>query len=264
MKAFAPQTVCLSLLLFCMPVSADIVTIVADRWYPYNGIPSSPTPGYGIEIAQYGLALGGHTVKYQLMSWEKALQQVTTGNKDCIIGAYKREAPNFIFPEQPIGIDQIIFIKRKDNDWLYRGVESLKEIRLGNIPGYEYSPEIAQYIKHHAKPENLSNTRGKYALEFNLIAMLKGELDAVIDSKTVLYSTLNKHDWGKEVVHAGNADSEASVHIACSPANAKSIEYAKWISIGIEQLRTTGELDSILKKYNIEDWYPKVTKQYLR
>ena len=264
MKALIPLTVCLSFITYCIPASTDEVTIVADRWYPYNGIPNSPQPGYGIEIARYGLSLGNHTLKYQLMSWEKALKQVSAGKKDCVIGAYKYEARDFVYPDQPIGIDQIIFIKRKDSPWYYHSVENLHEIRLGTIPGYEYSHEVSDYIKNHAKPGSVSNTRGKYALEFNLSALLKGELDAVVDSKIVLKATLHKHGWDKEVAHAGNANAESGVYIGCTPGSKNSEEYTQLISKGISQLRESGELEKILQKYNLEDWYPQVNGNNFR
>ncbi len=70
---------------------ADEVTIVSDRWYPYNGIPKSPTPGFGIEIARYGLEKAGHSLKYQLMSFERSVEQVRQGKKKCVIGVDKSE-----------------------------------------------------------------------------------------------------------------------------------------------------------------------------
>ena len=248
-------TFLLSLITANHSLNAAEVTIVSDRWYPYNGIPQSPQPGYGIEIARYGLAKGGHTLKYQLMSWERSLELVKEGKKDCVIGAYKREAPDFVYPSLPIGLDQIIFIKRKGYDWQYRGITSLNNIRLGTIPGYEYSPDIKHYITRLAKPENISKTKGKYALEFNLSSLLEGKLDAVVDSKIVLVSTLKKHGWLNEVEIAGVAGAATELYIACSPALKSSYEYAQLISDGIDELRNTGKLNQILDKYGVKDWY---------
>lgn len=239
------------------------VTIVSDRWYPYNGIPNSPTPGYGIEIVRYGLERGGHTLKYQLMSWERSLEMVKEGKKDCVIGAYKREAPDFIYPNLPIGLDQIIFIKRKNFDWEYEGITSLNNIRLGTIPGYEYSPDIRHYLKHLAKPENISKTKGKYALEFNLSSLLEGKLDAVVDSKIVLIATLKKHGWLDEVEIAGVAGAATELHIACSPALESSYKYAQLISEGIKALRENGQLQVILDKYGIKDWHQNLNNAKL-
>jgi polar amino acid transport system substrate-binding protein len=44
------------------------------------------------------------------------------------------------------------------------------------------------------------------------------------------------------------------VYIAFSPGNPKSQEYAQILSKGIQQLRASGELATILKKYGMSDW----------
>lgn len=246
----------LTILISCFSVNAlaDKVTIVSDRWFPYNGIPHSPTPGYMIEIARYAFEQGGHELSYQLMSWDRSLQLVKEGKKDCLVGTTKTEALGFVFPSKHLAADQIVFIRPKGSTWTYTGIDSLKNIKLGTIPGYDYSNEITHYIKHQANPANVTETKGKFAIEKNLAALTNGEIDVVVDSKNVLDAVLKKMDWADKIELAGAASPLIKLHIACSPRNPKSLEYTQLISQGLQQLRSTGQLQSILEKYGLSDW----------
>ena len=240
-------------ILFSSAAIADEVNIVSDRWYPYNGIPDSNQPGYVIEIAQYSLAKAGHTVKYEVESWADSLNLVRQGKKDCVIGAYKSEAPDFVFPEQHMGTVQLVFIKRKDFDWQYDGVESLKKVRLGAKPNYNYSGDIGNYIDTPNNPQ-VFLTSGKYALEYNLTSLVNENLDVVMEAKSVLLASIKKHGWIDETEFAGTTGKIYKIHFACSPKNKNSKEYTRLFSEGLKELRDSGQLHYILNKYGLTDW----------
>src|SRR5262245_47560403 len=103
------------------------VTLRADVWYPMNGEPNAANPGYMVEIAKESLAVGGHTINYQNLPWERAVTEVRAGKFDCVIGAYKDDAPDFIFPDEELGrVGQAFYVK-KGNSWRYNGdINSLK------------------------------------------------------------------------------------------------------------------------------------------
>lgn len=44
------------------------------------------------------------------------------------------------------------------------------------------------------------------------------------------------------------------MYIAFSPAISQSKEYARILSEGVDTLRKSGELKTILKKYGLDDW----------
>lgn len=56
-------------IVFATPATADTITIVADAWPPYNGLPNTSEPGYGIEIAHQVFEAAGHTVEYIIGVW---------------------------------------------------------------------------------------------------------------------------------------------------------------------------------------------------
>ena len=235
-------------------VKADEVTLVADRYYPYNGIPSSPQPGYMIEIARYAFESAGHTVKYQLMAWSRAIELVEQGKKSCIVAGFKSDAPNLIFPDIHQGVDEIAMFTRADSDWQYQGVTSLQGKRLGVIDNYAYEDEIDRYIAQYKGTEWISAARGKFALEHNLTSLINGEIDVVIESRPVVQTVLKKLKLQGKILFAGSADKLSKNYIACSPALANGAEYAQLIAKATEELRASGELEKILNSYGLTDW----------
>ena len=253
-NTWAKHSILTLTLLLSYGVKADVVTIVSDRWFPYNGIPSSPAPGYMIEIARYGLEKAGHTVNYQLMSWDRSLQQVKAGQKTCLVGTTKSESAGFVFPKLHLAADQVIYIRPKGSSWSYNGIESLKDIKLGTIPGYHYSDDLTYYINHIAKPGSITETKGKFAIEKNITALTSGKIDVIVDSKNVLDATLKKLDEANKIEFAGAATPPIKLYIACSPAIKQSQEYVSHINNGLIELRANGKLNGILNKYGLTDW----------
>lgn len=233
---------------------ADRVTIVSDRWYPYNGIPHSPNPGYMIEIARYGLEKSGHKLNYQLMSWERSIDLVRKGEKNCIVGSYKSDAPDLMYSDKHQGTDQMAFYRSTQDDWQYEGVESLKNRQLGVIEGYTYQDEVDQYIADQRSTNKVLVTKGKYALEENLLDLVHGRLNTVIDSNRVIKQAINKQGWEKSIVFAGYGNTVSKIYVACSAIHPSSTEYLTAIIDGIDELRASGQLDVILKKYDEKDW----------
>ena len=108
-------------------------------------MPGSPAPGYGIEIAVQVFEKAGHTVKYTIVPWSRAVLRTIKGNHNVIIGAYKEDAPDFIFPDEEFGISQLALYGKKGCTFEYKGTKSLIGKELGVIKGYSYGEEIDKF-----------------------------------------------------------------------------------------------------------------------
>lgn len=231
---------------------ADTVTIRADHWYPMNGTPGAEMPGFMIEIAQQALAKAGHTVDYALMPWERALYSAQKGQIDCVVGAYKSDAPDLLFPENSQGVDTVAAYVKKGDPWRYSTVDSLKKIKLGAISGYGYGDNIDAYIEQNPKLVQL--TVGETALDQNIKKLTAGRIDVLIESPAVFDAKLKELKLEDQFVQAGTLSDIENLYIACSPVKESSKTYVKLISDGTEDLRKSGELTKILVKYGLKDW----------
>ncbi len=233
---------------------ANTVTIRADEWYPINGIPGAENPGYMIELAQVILAKHGHTVEYRSMPWERSLKEVRRGSFDCVVGAYKEDAPDFIFPDASWGSIESTFYVKNETSWRYTNMGSIKNIVIGSIGGYAYSEEFDKYIEQNKGKGKVQVINANNALEQNIKKLLSGRIGAVIESHLVMEAKLKSMGATDKVKSAGILVKAESMYIACSPAKSTSKEYVKLFSEGIKELRTSGKLKDILDKYGLKDW----------
>lgn len=238
---------------------AEAVTILSDAWYPINGDPSASKPGYMIEIARTILAKHSHTLDYRLAPWKRSILEVRRGNADCIIGAYKTDAPDFIFPENAWGKAEFNFYTKSDSAWSYQGLSKLEDSRIGVIAGYSYSMELDQYIIEKRADQSIQVTSGDNALEQNLRKLFANRLDAIVSFKPVVMEKLaqlksdGKLSQTSGLRFAGTLEAPQLLYIGCSPNKESSKYYTRLFSQGIDELRQSGELQKILSKYGIED-----------
>jgi polar amino acid transport system substrate-binding protein len=244
---------------FSASIQAEVISLRADEWCPYNCTPGAEMPGYMIEIAQAVFGNAGHTIDYQILNWSRAILETRAGRHTAIVGAAKGDTPDFIFPAEPLGVAQVVFWVKKGNAWRYQGLESLAQIKIGVIQDYDYGEELNAYIAAHKKDAlQVQILSGLDALELNIKKLALGRVDAVLEDQNVFQ--MKAHALGMmdlfENVGPGVETSfeENAVYIAFSPTQPKAQEYAQFLSEGVQTLRASGELQKVLTKYGLVDW----------
>ena len=232
---------------------ADEIILSADQWCPYNCDCEEDCPGFMIEIAEYAFEREGHTVTYITLPWARAIKYVREGKYTGIVGTGREETPDFIFPDIETAVADHTFYVKKGNTWRYSGFDSLEKVRLGAIINYSYGSLYNDYIKPNKKSTRVQLIGGKNALARNIKKLLNGRIDVLIEDKKVFQYHLYKTNTPDQFTDAGTAYIE-KVYIAFSPKLEKSKLYAEILSKAMRELRETGELEKILKKYGIKDW----------
>lgn len=251
-KIFA--LVFMGLMIFCANGRADVITLRADEWCPYNCEPNSDEPGFMVDIARIVFKKAGHTVEYGVMPWARAIQDTRKGKYNGIIGAGKDDAPDFVFPENELAVMSGEFYVKKGADWEYKGLESLKDKVLGVIKDYTYSDVIDGYIEENGQnSKRVQVASGDNALDSNVKKLLAGRIDILIEDSNVMGLYIKENRKEKMLLTAGTLAPD-ELFIAFSPNNPKSTEYAKTLSDGIVDMRKSGELAIILEKYGLKDW----------
>ncbi len=236
----------------CFPTQDAIseeITIAADIWCPINCEPNSSMPGIMVEIAEKIFQEKGHKINYIIYPWRRAVLLARKGEIAGIIGTFPGDAPDFIFPQNEQIILKNSFFVLAGNDWNYSGPESLQNITLGFISGYDYGPILSNYIKSAPKDRILPIT-GTEKLSNRLFNLLKlKRADVIVEADLVLMYELKKTGEQKQVRYAGDASQVMKAYIAFSPNSSKSSEYSKILSDGMIDLKRSGELDKIFKNY---------------
>ena len=242
----------IGVLLFTTPVFAAEIVIVADEWSPYCGKAGSTYPGYGVEIAKRVFEAAGYTFKYLNLPWTRAIKDTREGKYNAIIGAFKDEAPDFVFPEEEFGVSRYAFYAKQGSQWKYSGIESLHAKKIGLIKGYSYGDELNAYFKENA--ERVQYVSGNDPLLLNIKKLLAGRFDTLIAGENVMIYKIKEMGVLEEVINVGVTDISDKLYVAFSPMNIQSTQYAKIFSKGIQNLRKSGELNHILNRYELHYW----------
>lgn len=240
-----------------LPSHAETITIVADQWCPYNCEPNSKNPGFMIEIAQAAFNKHDIDVIYDVMPWERAINNTRDNKFNAIVGAAQEDAPDFVFPSNAQGWISNFFYTKVDNKWQFTGLESLNKISLGVIGGYTYDETLNKYIKQHKNNHKfIQIVYGDKGLEVNIKKLLANRIDAIIEGEYVMQYTLSKNGLTDLIKQSGAIPPSESnkLFIAFSPKNPNSKKYAELLSQEMSAMRASGELKIILDKYNIKDW----------
>ena len=231
------------------------ITIAADYWCPFNCQPNSEYPGYMIEIAQQVFALHDITVNYQIIPWSRALQLCRAGRISAVVGGYKSDAPDFIYPQIEQGMIGFSFFSTMDHSWQYQGITSLDNQLLAVADGYAYSETLDRYIgKYQDDSSRIYSAFGDKPLTENIALLEQGLIDVLIETKSVFWYRSEQLNKRHKFIMVGVLAPAEPAYISFSPAIDESRKYARLLSQGTEQLRASGELSKILAKYGLSDW----------
>jgi polar amino acid transport system substrate-binding protein len=231
---------------------ADTITIAADEWCPYNCAPDSAQPGYAVELTQEALKPYGHTVKYEVLPWTRAVKMTEEGELNAVIGSNPNSDPTLIYPKNEFGIMTWAIFVRADDPWRFTTPESLKGRSIGLINDYQYS-NLGDYLRENPAIAKLESIGGDDAREKNIQKLLNKRIDTFIENGAVMSWTLAQTQREGQLIDVGASD-PLSLFIAFSPKNPQSAVYAQQLSDGIDKLRQSGRLAEILKSYHLTDW----------
>lgn len=240
--------------------SNETLTFEADTFCPFNCIEDGG--GFSVEILERALKVAGLKLNYQEVPWSRAKKNVANGVIDGVVGGTGftpelTEPKGLIYHKRPVGKLNMVFASLKGNKWKYKSPASFKGIRIGFVQSYDqgFSGPIGEFLKLNLKNEELIDVAtGTTAGITNIKKLIGGRISLIIEDKTVLKYLLKKHGLEDKVEILQNLDKPMNFYIGFSSKNPRSKKLAKILDTTVEQLRKSGELSKILKKYNVTDW----------
>lgn len=232
------------------------VSVRADYWYPYNGDPADAKPGYAIEILKAVFEKGGGKLDYAVMPWKRAVSDAEKGGVNGVIGALKSDTPDFVFPEEPIGLSENTLFMKKGSSLTFTGLDSLKGKRLGVVNGYSYSEKLDEYIKQNqGNAQAIDESTGDNPVEQAIRKLQAGRIDVFVEGKTVFWAQVAKMGLSKDdFVEVAKVNEAEPLYVSFSPKKDDAKALAAKLTAGIRELRASGELAKILTKYSVPDW----------
>ena len=162
---------------------ADTITLAGDEWCPINCNPNSDHEGFMVDIARQVFAEKGHVVEYKIIPWNRSLQMARSDKINGVVGSYVEDCPDFVFPENEQALIGFSFFVKEDSPWVFSGMASLGEIRLGVAANYSYGDALDRYIEQYKQDsDRVQINYGNTPVENNLRKLLTGRIDAVVST----------------------------------------------------------------------------------
>jgi polar amino acid transport system substrate-binding protein len=232
--------------------ASETLTIAADAWCPVNCAAIDPHVGIGIDLARRVFEPLGYEVRYVIMSWSRALEEVRAGRVDAVVGANHSDDPTLLLPQTPILHITDDFYVRRDSALIFSGFESLKGQRLGVIHDYGYALQLKVFLAAHRRtPAMVQEVSGNDALRQNIRKLLAGRIDVLVESGPVMDYTLRRQGLTEKIKHIGGV-LQGDVYLAFSPAHPDSKRRAAAYDRGIAELRKTGALSALYGVYGLQ------------
>lgn len=239
-------------------VFADTILVRSDEWMPYNGDPKRGQPeGYTVEILREALEGAGHTVIYEVVSFERAIKSFESGEITCLANV-ALEAPDNPRTKNTVGFAATsLFISKQvsKKGWEFDDISSFDPLRKIGLPqGWTWTEEYGQYFKQNSN--RVKEIAGANALDKAIKMLSVGSLDLYIEDRNVFESKAKQLKLINKVVFAGYPYKGFPMYASCSKSNKNSEAYLKLIDDKIVEMRKNGKLKVLLNKYGIKDWAP--------
>ncbi len=180
--------------MFPLNTLSDEITLYSDCWKPYicSDIPGKN--GILVDTAEIIFNDAGHSVKFIQYPWKRAIKFVKKGKGDAIVGAAKKDAPSFIYPEEHMIIQKSCFFTLKETQWKFEEVDKLSSLKIGYTKGYHYSKLFDEYIQNNkGNQKKLYPITGKSTLERGMKLLKHGRVDAFIEDPIIVQNYIHKN-----------------------------------------------------------------------
>ena len=227
--------------------------IVADPWCPFTCDSKSEPQGVFVEVFRE-IFSSEFAVKYEGMSWSRAVVDSRQGHFNAILGALKADAPDFIFPENPVAYQKSCFYVLKQKKGNFKKLDSLNAVQLGAVKSYSYGEPLDDYIRSQEGNSKKLNLLTGTDTTDRLIKMLKDHrVDVMVEDEAVVsYMLLSKKNEKGELKQAGCLKA-SPLYIAFSPMDKmKSQSYADRFDHYMKDPRNLKKIETLYSKYGLK------------
>ncbi|GAA3933638.1 transporter substrate-binding domain-containing protein [Litoribacillus peritrichatus] len=237
---------CISILfgiLFSVSCLAETFVAAGDPWPPFLD-PDKPNQGIALEITRAALKTQGHELQMQFMPWARAINEVKEADSDILVGTwYTEERTKFLMYSDPYLENQIKFIKRKNDDFEYSGLDSLTGKNIGVVRGYGYGDAFLT-ATNFKRPESKN-------LISNIKKLIAGRIDLTLEDEVVARDILKRtaSQLLNKIEFTSDSLSSNKLHITVGLSNSRKEEIISAFNKGLKEIKANGTYDALLKQY---------------
>jgi len=175
-----------------------------------------------------------------------------TGKKHALLSPAKIEAPDLIYPRNEVGVQRMCFFSSKNSDWIYSGIDSLKELRIG-IASDTSIQELTQYVSENKQQFQYMPYNETY-IEQSLKKLKLNRIDTFLFTYNTTIYEMKKSGVLSDYKSSGCV-SLAKVYMAFSPNPGLKIKpMIEYFDERMDKIKASGVLSDIMARYGLENW----------
>lgn len=254
----------LAILLFLAPAHAlaEQLVIATTTYCPLACQPEdSGREGVMHDVLKAAFEDTQYELIFKNVPYGRAIQETLEGKYGGVTFAGPANSPDFVFVRNFVMVNIVQFAVKKNSDWQYSGIESLKNIRIGTPRGFVTSnAAIDEYIVSNSKNGHVvfaSNPNPTLAQEENLGRLLAGRLDAMLVGSLAFRYIASNIGVTDQVRLDPTPVAKFHNYLSFSPKHPKAKELRSIVEKKVDAMQLNGELDRIFKRYGLVYTGPK-------
>ncbi|WNO05002.1 substrate-binding periplasmic protein [Rhodoferax mekongensis] len=188
----------LALACACAPAAAQVLRLATGELPPY-ATQERPDQGIALDIVRRAFALEGLEVEYTFKPWTRTLEESRAGLWDATAywGRNPERDKGFLISDNVLTEQWVLVYRQaafKDAPFDWKVLSDLKDLRIGVVQSYTYTPEFwamhkAGTLKTVVAPDDIANLR----------LLIGGRLDLVPMERNVACYLMQHHFMDSEV-----------------------------------------------------------------
>lgn len=188
----------LALACACAPAVAQVLRLATGELPPY-ATQERPDQGIALDIVRRAFALEGLEVEYTFKPWTRTLEESRAGLWDATAywGRNPERDKGFLISDNVLTEQWVLVYRQaafKDAPFDWKVLSDLKDLRMGVVQSYTYTPEFwamhkAGTLKTVVAPDDIANLR----------LLIGGRLDVVPMERNVACYLMQHHFMDSEV-----------------------------------------------------------------
>ncbi len=216
--------------------------IVYEEYPPFEFKENGVMKGLDIEILSAVAKKGNFTIEFVEVPWARALVMAEKGDCDGIISLFKtEERSKFLsYPTEGLGFEANVIFASANFKGDIKVVNELKGLTIGTVTEYSYGKDFDEY-KGYVKEESKDQ-------ETMFKKLANNRVNLIITNELVGFYMLKSMNITNARKLSYVADNQP-LYIGISKKSPNSAELYTLINNGLNDLKKSGELEKIRKKY---------------
>jgi len=237
----------LLLLILCIAAGAcaqeaekiESIQIATPAW---EGQTNADGTGLFFDIIRAVYEPGGIKVKFEIMPWKRAVQEMLSGRADAVLDMYREDiAEDMIAPNYPLLTEFTVAVFRKERIKEWKGAESLSGLDVIWIRGYNY------HNSRHLRGIKFNWSEiDDYDTAWRMLS--KNRADAYLEAYTDAKSYIKGNNVDMNLYRMETIGGDKGYMVCRKSRKAENL--IRIYEIRIIELLSSGELKKIFDKWN--------------